>query len=825
MNYGDKKIVFTRQALTPFTYFDAETGTSYLALAFSKGAPKAAELKKAKDLLAKLPSKVKAMVLIAPDRESSIRFYLKARKAGFEGMMYEADDVVWDANFQEDGKTRSLNLNLLLHFERKTDWYKSVSSKVMKVIPQLPILSRLDKVSGNSKVCNTTKEAIKNAAVIPTTSVSKRYPSYHFWELRSEDENVVLKFVADIDNPRFPDHHDHFEIRISLKNEGRRTHAGDIETMAWMFIEALHADALSIKGSMQPLFYPDLPVDKFPREWVRPSIDSSSPIDFYDNRFIERWRTAEGEDWISAMLHADTPPGVRREDRHGITMFAFADSAGLAEDSILIDAINRHQKWLMGYISRSYAPLKHKPVRKDKQIDYSYKDLSPFTIFDPKTGIAYKQIFIFPGNRPDPGAWNKMKAIMANPPKEVKSIWLIAPFRELAIEFYPIAIEAGFGGVVYGADQKIWDPNTSEGGKGSERDGLILLLVFAYDADTNWYDSVVDNVLQVVHELPFRESLNTINAGGKTTPFTTDALAKTVHLKKTEMWSLCGDSKEIELECRHSNEQLDIRIRISKQSWVKFAHTLESIAWVFIEKCRPGILLSVSGIRPFFYPDLPWNTIAYRPDTDSFDYNNVVSYLDKNVVENLVSKTEEKIQLQDTPHWLIPKNIRIAENHGAMMFAFASKEELTSEDKLEIARMQYERWLAHLLIYVDQPAELSAFTLFDPQNAAAYKSLAFAPNGQPDQQEWNEIQKLPGNLPVSIKSIWLMVRKREWAVTFLADAKKAGFNGVVYTFGTQLLIPHADGDNTKDSACYKIKNPPYFDLFKFKRGVISLFGE
>ena len=130
------------------------------------------------------------------------------------------------------------------------------------------------------------------------------------------------------------------------------------------------------------------------------------------------------------------------------------------------------------------------------------------------------------------------------------------------------------------------------------------------------------------------------------------------------------------------------------------------------------------------------------------------------------------------------------------------------------ARAAHERWLTPLVnapiepgwnehgdraVYPALPAVREPFTLYDEQNCIGYKALVLFPeDGSVDEDVWAQIAALArdGALAdgTSVKSVRLVVPRREDAIALYPRARASGFEMVTYPAGHVFWQVHPEGE-------------------------------
>lgn len=196
---------------------------------------------------------------------------------------------------------------------------------------------------------------------------------------------------------------------------------------------------------------------RYPR--VRPPVShlrlkTSAILELFDVSF----HRGEHEDAlgaeIEALASAPIPAGVTRRTHDGLTVTRWIDD--LSDDLAVARAAGRHEQWMAGLANVRRADSYS--AQGDQRVPVRKSERAPFTFFDASKGAGYKAIMVDPTGEPDGEVWQELCAIAAAPPADLKTVWLIAPLRELALGLSERAKAKGFAGVLYPSGDQLWNP-------------------------------------------------------------------------------------------------------------------------------------------------------------------------------------------------------------------------------------------------------------------------------------------------------------------------------------------------------------------------------
>jgi hypothetical protein len=192
---------------------------------------------------------------------------------------------------------------------------------------------------------------------------------------------------------------------------------------------------------------------------VRPPVahrrlETAAILELFDLQFHRTTHEDALRDEIEALATAALPPGVTRHERDDLVVVRWIDH--LEDDLAVARSAGAHERWMatLAHVKRSDA---YDP-QGDKRVPIRKSERAPFTFFDAGKGAAYQAIEVDPSGVPDETAWAELAGLAAAPPSDIKSVWLIVPARELALELHDRARRAGFAGVLYPARDHLWDP-------------------------------------------------------------------------------------------------------------------------------------------------------------------------------------------------------------------------------------------------------------------------------------------------------------------------------------------------------------------------------
>jgi hypothetical protein len=319
--------------------------------------------------------------------------------------------------------------------------------------------------------------------------------------------------------------------------------------------------------------------------------------------------------------------------------------------------------------------------------------------------------------------------------------------------------------------------------------GLALNVDFTFEGDA-WYAPMTGTLERLVLELPMWPELAIVKPGGPLDPASLAAAIRNLEARRWELLSSESDP-EIAIECSHFENVLLFRLIVSGSAWHRYAGELAAIGWRFITGLRPGVVLPSSGIRPRFFPDLPWNRLPKRPIANFVRFDNVVDFFDPRLVA-LWTESGDGPVIERILAAAVPPIARRLEHEGVVMQSFTDA--LTDETALVTAREQHERWLVDRILAVgpagDRQITVAAQTeapplsFVDPESRAGFKTVVVFPDGTREDTAWQVAVAVAaaGRIePVGpLAGVYVIVPLREHAVALYAEAQNSGLAGVTY---------------------------------------------
>lgn len=155
----------------------------------------------------------------------------------------------------------------------------------------------------------------------------------------------------------------------------------------------------------------------------------------------------------------------------------------------------------------------------------------------------------------------------------------------------------------------------------------------------------------------------------------------------------------------------------------------------------------------------------------------------------------------------VPRGVRRTVHGDLVVLRWVDS--IVDERAVAEAAGRHEQWLASILgldredgynEHGDQLVELSdrrsraPFTFYDADEGIGYKALIVDPRGRPDAEVWDQMVKALKSKKNGLQGIRLIVPLRKLAIAVTDQAKKAGFDAVLYPGdGNELWNPAPPG--------------------------------
>lgn len=182
-----------------------------------------------------------------------------------------------------------------------------------------------------------------------------------------------------------------------------------------------------------------------------------SVVDLIDLHFHESGHVAALPDEARAL--AETPSDVARSEHDGLVVARWARGATEAE---LAEAASAHDAWAQRRIPTERMP-RWNDLGDQQEVKGTTQPRPPLTLYGVKSKVGYKAVMVSPEGELEPTALAEAKAVLERGAladgAPVTTVKLVVPLREQAVALADGARAAGFGAVLYAADDDtLWNP-------------------------------------------------------------------------------------------------------------------------------------------------------------------------------------------------------------------------------------------------------------------------------------------------------------------------------------------------------------------------------
>src|SRR5262249_35827332 len=138
---------------------------------------------------------------------------------------------------------------------------------------------------------------------------------------------------------------------------------------------------------------------------------------------------------------------------------------------------------------------------------------------------------------------------------------------------------------------------------------LLWSLELRFEQD-GWYRSSATVLADRLRELPFWSMLTYLRQrgqhGGALTP---ESFDRAMTDDRSSGWraEVSEDGGDVLFELERDRSTLTLMLTLEADLMVAYASTLEGITATLLEALPDGVALPMSGIRPHYFPDLPWD--------------------------------------------------------------------------------------------------------------------------------------------------------------------------------------------------------------------------
>ena len=329
---------------------------------------------------------------------------------------------------------------------------------------------------------------------------------------------------------------------------------------------------------------------------------------------------------------------------------------------------------------------------------------------------------------------------------------------------------------------------------------LLWSLELRFDQD-GWYRASATALADRLRQLPFWSAFTYLRPqrkrGGALTPAAFDSAMDD---DKSSGWrvEVSEDGGDVVFELARDRRTLTLTLTLEADLMVAHAPALEGITVTMLEALPEGVALPMSGIRPHYMPDLPWNKVPGRPPAPYLRYENVVDVFDRRqsrVFEN-AEANEVVARVLAAPS---PPGVRRVDLANAALLFWTDR--LSDDGALAEARMRHERHLTEVVRTVKAPRvappgdvqisvgplhEHPPLSFVDAGQRIGFKTVVVFPDGSL-QDGWDAAAAIAraGDLPGfgPLRAVYVIVPLREQALALRARAEAAGFAGVLYPGG------------------------------------------
>lgn len=193
-----------------------------------------------------------------------------------------------------------------------------------------------------------------------------------------------------------------------------------------------------------------------------PSLQLGSVLDLFDLAFHRSQHADAAQDGVDALLGAELPSFVHRDEADDLVALRWVDDPG--DEEQLGRGAAAHAQWMSAQLPTRVEGGYNAVGDRAEDLPGDEHQVEPLTLYSPSAELGYKAVLVLPDGAVEAHAWTTACQVLAAGQladgELVRELRLITPTRAHALALAPRAKAQGFAAVLYPDDDgQLWDPD------------------------------------------------------------------------------------------------------------------------------------------------------------------------------------------------------------------------------------------------------------------------------------------------------------------------------------------------------------------------------